>query len=83
MRRLAVFAVTVGVAAVCAAPSLAAGNPFGVDFHANCTGGFAVSQTLGGDPGATELSVVAMPPKTFGNLSDVGAASSTNCEIFE
>jgi hypothetical protein len=79
MRRLAVFAAIVGAAAVWAAPSLAAGNPFGVDFHANCTAGFAVSQTLGGDPGATELSVISMPPKRFGNLSDTGAASSTNC----
>jgi hypothetical protein len=79
MRRLAVFVATVGVAAAFAAPTGAAGNPFGVDFHANCTAGFAVSQTLGGDPGATELSVIAQPPKQFGNESDVGFYSSTNC----
>jgi len=83
MKRLAVLAATVGAAAAFTATAGAAGNPFGVDFHANCTGGFAVSQTLGGAPGATELSVAARPPKTFGNLSDVGAGSSTNCEIFE
>jgi len=83
MRRFSVFVATVGVTAAFTASAGAAGNPFGVDFHANCTGGFAVSQTLGGAPGATELSVVARPPKTFGNLSDVGAASSTNCAIFE
>jgi hypothetical protein len=57
----------------------AAGNPWGVDFHANCTAGFAVGQTLGGDPGATELSMVARPPKSEGNASDVGVLSSTNC----
>jgi len=73
----------VGAAAAFATAAGAAGNPFGVDFHANCTGGFAVSQTLGGERGATELSVVAQPPKSFGNMSDVGAGSSTNCEIFE
>lgn len=78
LRRLAVFAATTGAAALLSAPSLA-GNPFGVDYHANCTGGFAVSQTLGGDPGATELSVVAQPPKQFGNESDAGFYSSTNC----
>jgi len=83
MKLLAVFAAAVGAAAACTATAGAAGNPFGVDFHANCTGGFAVSQTLGGAPGATELGIVAQPPKSFGNLSDVGAGSSTNCEIFE
>ena len=79
VRRLAVFAAATGAAALLSAPSLAAGNPFGVDYHANCTGGFAVSQTLGGEPGATELSVIAQPPKQFGNQSDVGFYSSTNC----
>jgi hypothetical protein len=83
MKRLGVFVATFAATAVCAASAGAAGNPFGVDYHANCTGGFAVSQTLGGEPGATEFSVVAQPPKTFGNMSDVGAASSTNCAIFE
>ena len=83
MKRLAVLVATVGAAAAFTSTAGAAGNPFGVDYHANCTGGFAVSQTLGGAPGATELSVAARPPKTFGNLSDVGAGSSTNCEIFE
>ena len=83
MKRLGLFVTVFAATAVGATSAGAAGNPFGVDFHANCTGGFAVSQTLGGEPGATELSVVAQPPKTFGNLSDVGAASSTNCEIFE
>jgi hypothetical protein len=79
MRRTAAFMVVVGAAAALAAPAGAAGNPFGVDYHANCTGGFAVSQTLGGDPGATELSVISQPPKQFGNLSDTGFFSSTNC----
>jgi hypothetical protein len=64
---------------VCAAPVGAAGNPFGPDYHSDCTAGFAVSQTLGGEPGATELSVIAQPPKQFGNESDVGFYSSTNC----
>jgi len=41
MRRLRVFVATVGVTAAFTASAGAAGNPFGVDFHANCTGGFA------------------------------------------
>jgi hypothetical protein len=83
MKRLGAFIAALGAAAVFAAPAGAAGNPFGVDYHANCTGGFAVGQTLGGAPGATELAVAAQPPKTFGHMSDVGAGSSTNCAIFE
>jgi hypothetical protein len=79
MKRIAVILAVLGAAATFAAPVGAAGNPFGVDFHANCTAGFAVSQTLGGEPGATELSQIAQPPKQFGNLSDVGFYSSTNC----
>jgi hypothetical protein len=81
-KRLGVFLAALGVTAVCAAPAGAGGNPFGVDYHANCTGGFAVSQTLGGAPGASELGVIAQPPKTFGHMGDVGAGSSTNCAIF-
>jgi hypothetical protein len=79
MKRFAVLAIVLGLGATFAAPAGAAGNPFGVDYHANCTGGFAVSQTLGGEPGATELATVAQPPKQFGNESDVGFYSSTNC----
>jgi hypothetical protein len=78
VKRFLLFGVVAGLAAA-SATSAGAGNPFGVDYHANCTGGFAVSQTLGGDPGATELSVVAQPPKQFGHESDVGFYSSTNC----
>jgi hypothetical protein len=79
MRRSIIALVTVGGALCVPSGAWAAGNPFGVDHHANCTGGFAVSQTLGGDPGATALSTVARPPKSEGPASDVGALSSTNC----
>jgi hypothetical protein len=78
VKRFGLFALVAGLAAA-SATSAGAGNPFGVDYHADCTAGFAVSQTLGGEPGATELSVIAQPPKQFGNESDVGFYSSTNC----
>ena len=80
MRRWLIVLAALG-AAMCvpSGAAQAAGNPFGVDYHANCTGGFAVGQTLGGEPGATELSVVARPPKSDGPMSDAGALSSTNC----
>ena len=77
-RRLTVVGLAVGIAAALAAPATAF-NPFGPDFHSNCTAGFAVGSTLNGG-GATELSVIAQPPKQFGNLSDAGFFSSTNCE---
>jgi len=80
MRRFVLFALTVGFALASATAAAAAGNPFGVDYHANCTGGFAVSQTLGGEPGATEFATAAQPPKTFGHMSDAGFFSMTNCE---
>ena len=79
MRHWLIVLGAVGAVACLPASAQAAGNPFGVDYHANCTGGFAVSQTLGGAPGATELSVVARPPKSEGQMSDVGALASTNC----
>jgi hypothetical protein len=78
MKKTAVFAIAAGLGAALVAPATA-GNPFGVDHHANCTGGFAVGSTLGGSSGATELAVIAQPPKQFGNESDVGFYSSTDC----
>jgi hypothetical protein len=78
VKRLGLLAALAGLAVAAASPA-GAGNPYGTDYHANCTGGFAVSQTLGGDPGATELSSIAQPPKQFGNESDVGFFASTNC----
>ncbi|MGH2840472.1 MAG: hypothetical protein ACRDKY_06565 [Solirubrobacteraceae bacterium] len=53
-------------------------NPWGPDRHANCTAGFAVGSTVDGDPGA--VAGVAMPPKQYGSLSDVGYYSRTSCE---
>jgi hypothetical protein len=80
-RRLTALGLAVGISAAVAAPA-AAFNPFGPDFHSNCTAGFAVGSTLNGG-GATELSVIAQPPKTATVpplKSDAGALSSTNCE---
>jgi hypothetical protein len=79
MRRFVPFALAVGFALASATPAGAAGNPFGVDFHANCTGGFAVSQTLGGEPGATELATIAQPPPQPAARSVAGTLSSTDC----
>ena len=79
MRRWLIVLGAVGAISCLPTSAHAAGNPFGVDYHANCTGGFAVSQTLGGAPGATELSFVARPPKSEGQMSDVGALAATNC----
>lgn len=66
------------VVALIAAGSASAANTTGPDYHSNCTAGFAVgSAIVDGDPGA--VGAVAGPPKQFGNLSDVGAYSRTNC----
>ena len=60
------------------AASAPAANTTGPDFHSNCTAGFAVfSALVDGNPGA--VGTVAMPPKQFGALSDVGYYSRTNC----
>jgi hypothetical protein len=78
-RSLIVLGVSAVALCVPAGAAEAGGNPWGVDYHANCTGGFAVGQTLGGDPGATEFATMAQPPKTDGQRSDAGLYSSTNC----
>jgi hypothetical protein len=73
-----VLGLALGIAAAVAAPA-AAFNPFGPDFHSNCTAGFAVGSTLNGG-GATELSVIAQPPPQPAAPSVAGTLSSTNCQ---
>ncbi|MGH2917427.1 MAG: hypothetical protein ACRDLS_02345 [Solirubrobacteraceae bacterium] len=76
-KRGATLALMIGLVLVPAAPAVAT-NPWGPDRHANCTAGFAVGSTVDGDPGA--VAGVAMPPKQYGSLSDVGYYSRTSCE---
>jgi hypothetical protein len=76
-RNAASLALAVGLMSIGAAPA-AASNTTGPDHHANCTAGFAVgSAIVDGNPGA--VGTVAMPPKQYGSLSDVGYYSRTNC----
>ena len=76
-RTLVSMALAAATMSLSATPALA--DPAaGPDHHANCTAGFAVgSAILDDDPGA--VGTVAMPPKQFGHLSDVGYYSRTNC----
>ena len=60
----------------------ATGAAQGPDPSANCTAEFVVFDVIqaGAPRGASEdLAIIAQPPKSFGNLSDVGFFSSTNC----
>ncbi len=79
MRRILTLVGAVAALAAVPAAAAEAANPYGPDYHSNCTAGFAVGSTLDGAPGATELAQVAQPPKQFGSLSDVGFYSSTHC----
>ena len=76
MRYRTIPLIALALAFAGAAPAQAT-NPWGPDYHSNCTAGYAVGSTVDGDPGA--VGTVAMPPKQYGNLSDVGYYSRTNC----
>jgi hypothetical protein len=79
MRRKALFLM--GLFALAAAVP-ATGAAEGPSPAANCTAEFVVYDVIqaGAPQGASQdLAIIAQPPKQFGNLSDVGYYSSTNC----